>query len=101
MADASGEVSYIAARFPPGASEVPVRQGELIGYQGVYNGGPGARPIGGLHLHFSIVKSDLLGRYLNEAVFENTLDPTPYLGLSLNDPPGEAYPLRCLADPGT
>lgn len=94
MADRSGNTSYIEARFPPGSSGVAVQQGELIGYQGNYNGGPNA-PRVGLHLHFSIVRSDLLGNYLNESVFENTLDPTPYLGLALNDPPSEAFPLRC------
>ncbi len=95
MADLSGEQSYIADRFPPGSEGVPVRQGALIGYQGEYNGGLDA-PRAGLHLHFSIVRSDLLGRYQNESVFENTLDPTPYLGLALNDPPSDAFPLRCL-----
>lgn len=100
MADRSGEISYIAERFPPGAQNVPVQQGELIGYQGDYNGGPNA-PRVGLHLHFSIVRSDLLGHYLNESVFENTIDPTPYLGLALNDPPSEAFPLRCLSPDGT
>lgn len=94
MADLSGEQSYIVDRFPPGSENIPVRQGELIGYQGVYNGGLTA-PRVGLHLHFSIVTSDLLGRYKNEAVFENTLDPTPYLGLALNDPPSAAFPLAC------
>lgn len=98
MADLTGTTSYIAERFPPGAKDVPVRRGELIGYQGEYNGGPTAPRIG-LHVHFSIVKSDLLGHYLNEARFENTLDPTPYLGLAVNDTPSEAFPLRCLPPP--
>ncbi len=95
MADESGAVSYIDGRFPPGTTGMPVAQGDLLGYQGVYNGGNGA-PAVGLHVHFSIVRSDLFGRYLNEAVFENTLDPTPYLGLSLNDPKSGEFPLRCL-----
>jgi len=99
MASADGARSYIVDRFPPGAAEVPVRQGELIGYQGSYNGGPGAAAIG-MHLHFSIVHSDASGRYLNESVFANTLDPTPYLGLKLNDPPSADFPLRCLPPPG-
>jgi hypothetical protein len=95
MADRSGEHSFIEASFPPGSADVPVRQGDLLGYQGIYNGGGNASQIG-LHVHFSIVRGDLLGHYLNESVFGNTLDPTPYLGLALNDPPGDAYPLRCL-----
>ena len=98
MADLSGAHSFIEARFPPGSADVPVRQGDLLGYQGIYNGGVNASRIG-LHLHFSIVRGDLLGHYLNESVFANTLDPTPYLGLALNDPPSEAFPLRCLTPP--
>ncbi|MBN1966038.1 MAG: M23 family metallopeptidase [Anaerolineae bacterium] len=98
MANESGSQSYIEARFPPGAREVPVQQGELLGYQGLYNGGPGLAQIG-LHLHFSIVRSDTDGSYRNESVFANTLDPTPYLGLPLNNTASELFPLRCLPAP--
>lgn len=34
-----------------------------------------------MHLHFSIVKDDGNGRFLNELRIENTLDPSPYLRL--------------------
>ena len=98
MANRAGTESYIPAAFPPGSSDVPVRQGEVIGYQGLYNGGPDAPTIA-MHVHFSIVKSDRAGGYLNEAVFDNTLDPTPYLGLALNNPAGSAFPLPCLPPP--
>jgi len=37
----------------------------------------------GMHLHFSIVKSDSEGRFLNESKIENTLDPSPYFGIPL------------------
>jgi hypothetical protein len=37
-----------------------------------------------VHLHFSIVKDDGQGKYLNELSIQNTLDPSPYLGLILN-----------------
>jgi hypothetical protein len=37
-----------------------------------------------VHLHFSIVKDDGNDGYLNELEIGNTLDPSPYLGLSLN-----------------
>lgn len=95
MANIAGTESYIQPEFPPGTSEVFVQQGQIIGYQGLYNGGSGAARIG-LHLHFSIVKSDQTGHYLNETIFENTLDPTPYLGLALNDPTSDRFPLQCL-----
>jgi murein DD-endopeptidase MepM/ murein hydrolase activator NlpD len=81
MAGPDGE-SYIAPDFPPGTSEVYVEAGSLLGYQGNYSGTPN-NPVG-VHLHFSIVKDDGQGFYLNELEIGNTLDPSPYLGLSLN-----------------
>jgi murein DD-endopeptidase MepM/ murein hydrolase activator NlpD len=75
-------VSYISEKFPSGSLEVPVEPGELLGYQGNYSGDPG-NPVG-VHLHFSIVKDDGEGQWLNELEIQNTLDPSPYLGLPLN-----------------
>lgn len=81
MASPEGE-SYIAPDFPPGTFEVYVEAGRLLGYQGNYSGTPN-NPVG-VHLHFSIVKDDGQGSYLNELEMANTLDPSPYLGLPLN-----------------
>jgi peptidoglycan LD-endopeptidase LytH len=81
MADASG-YSLIHAAFPPGVSEIFVRAGDLIGYQGNYSGTAG-QPVG-VHLHFSIVLDDGQGKFLNELAIENTLDPSSYLGITLN-----------------
>jgi peptidoglycan LD-endopeptidase LytH len=81
MADATGNPT-IAPDFPAGTREVYVEAGTLLGYQGNYSGAPGS-PVG-VHLHFSVVKDDGFGRYLNELEIENTLDPSPYLGLRLN-----------------
>ena len=81
LADKSG-LSYIAADFPPGASEVFVPAGTLLGYQGNYSGDPD-NPTG-IHLHFSIVRDNGDGNFLNELAIRNTYDPSPYLGLELN-----------------
>jgi hypothetical protein len=81
MADSNGD-SYIAPEFPPGTTEKFVEAGTLLGYQGNYSGDPG-NPVG-VHLHFSIVLDDGQGSFLNELKIENTLDPSPYLGLELN-----------------
>lgn len=81
MADRDGS-SFIDEAFPPGTSEVYVEAGTLLGYQGDYSGDPN-NPTG-IHLHFSIVKDDDSGTYLNELKIDNTLDPSPYLGLPLN-----------------
>ncbi len=53
-----------------------------MGYQGNFSGEPN-NPVG-VHLHFSIVQDDRQGRFRNELKIENTLDPSSYLGLSLN-----------------
>jgi len=81
MADPQGN-SYIVSDFPPGTYEVYVKAGTLLGYQGNYSGNPG-NPTG-VHLHFSIVREDGQGRFTNELEIENTIDPSPYLGLPLN-----------------
>ncbi len=63
--------------------------GTLLGYQGNYSGTAG-NPTG-VHLHFSIVLDDGEGRFLNELEISNTLDPSPYFNLALNekDNPGD------------
>jgi murein DD-endopeptidase MepM/ murein hydrolase activator NlpD len=81
MADMEGN-SYILDDFPPGTSEFFVEEGTLLGYQGNYSGTPG-NPVG-IHLHFSIVKDDGKGSFLNELKIQNTLDPSPYFDLPLN-----------------
>jgi murein DD-endopeptidase MepM/ murein hydrolase activator NlpD len=81
MADRAGN-SFIEPAFPPGAREVFVERGTLLGYTGDYNG-DSLRDIW-VHLHFSIVRDDGSDRYTNELEFANTIDPTPYLGLPLH-----------------
>lgn len=81
LADQTGD-SYISEQFPPGTHEVPVKAGTFLGYQGNYSGTPN-HPVG-VHLHFSIVKDDGSGSFLNELEIKNTLDPSPYFGLDLN-----------------
>ena len=94
MANDNGSKSYIVDDFPPGTSEKWVEQGTLLGYQGTYSG---TGPAIAMHLHFSIVQSDSGGVFLNEAVIDNTLDPSPYLGMSLNIADAPERPIRCTA----
>ena len=81
MADEAGN-SFISALFPPGTKEFYVKAGTILGYQGDYSGDPN-NPVG-VHLHFSIVKDDGSGHFLNELVIKNTYDPSPYFNLALN-----------------
>ena len=81
MADQFGN-SFISAEFPAGTSEKLIEAGTFLGYQGDYSGDPN-NPVG-VHLHFSIVEDDGTGDFKNELEIDNTLDPSPYLGLPLN-----------------
>jgi len=92
LADSSGH-SLITDEFPPGTVDAFVSTGTLLGYQGNYSGTPGSPT--GIHLHFSIVKDDGSGRFLNELDIENTLDPSPYFGLELNANDNKAFIPLC------
>ena len=82
MADPGGS-SFIVPDIPPGAYELFVAAGTLLGYQGNYSG-EAANPVG-IHLHFSVVQSNADGSYKNELDIANTYDPIPYLGLAQKD----------------
>ena len=79
--------------FPPGTEEEFVRQGTLLGYQGLYNGTEGYQIT--MHVHFSIVLSDSNDSFRNETRFGNTIDPSPYFGLTLNAGQGPVIPVTC------
>jgi len=95
MASTDG-LSFISEQFPPGTSDVYVEAGRLLGYQGNYSGDP-INPTG-VHLHFSIVKDDGQGDFRNELKIANTLDPSPYLGLSVNANENPTQIVVCLQE---
>ena len=95
MADEAGN-DFIDDAFPPGTVEKFVAQGTLLGYTGNYNGNS-LREVW-VHLHFSIVEDDGNGIYSNELDFDNTLDPSPYLGIPVNYHCGQVNS-GCTADP--
>ena len=81
MADSQGN-SFVSSEFPMGSEEIYVEAGSFLGYQGNYSGDSN-NPVG-VHLHISIVKDNGFGNFKNELEIENTYDPTPYFGLSLD-----------------
>ena len=92
MADPQGN-PLIAIEYPAGTYEEFVKAGTLLGYQGDFSGDPN-NPVG-VHLHFSIVKDDGTGQFLNELDINNTLDPSPYFGLTLNSNNRPTFPIKC------
>lgn len=82
MADRSGNPDFISDEFPPGTYDKFVTRGTLLGYTGNYNGGS-ARGVW-VHLHFSIIRDDGSGGYTNELDFDNSIDPSRYLGIPVN-----------------
>lgn len=91
MASKSGDQSFISSDFPPGTTEKAVKQGTLLGYQGLYSG---SEPPILMHLHFSIV-IDKGGSFTNETRFNDTIDPSPYFGMTLNTWSHPTIPVRC------
>jgi peptidoglycan LD-endopeptidase LytH len=93
MANRAGTSDYIVDDFPKGTYAKFVKQGTLLGYQGEYAGtAPGAWIA--MHVHLSIVEDGPTG-YLNEAVLDNTIDPSPYFDLTLNIDKEPDRPIRC------
>ncbi len=95
LADEDG-ISFISEDFPPGTYEEFVPAGTFLGYQGDYSGTPG-NPTG-VHLHFSIVKDDGEGGFLNELDINNTLDSSPYFGMNLNAHENQGEIPACLQE---
>lgn len=93
MADKSGKNDFIEPAFAPGTREFFVEQGTLLGYTGDYSGSP-VRSVW-THLHFSIVLDDGDGNYLNELIFGNTVDPSPYLGMDVVFERNRELPVGC------
>lgn len=109
MASAWGHRSFVDPRFPPGSEGVPVRNGDLLGYQGEYSAQLGT-PYW-VHLHFAILPAPADGAFPAEMVDAGlggqkdseevgqqvVLDPALYLGIVGDEITGRAawMPLRC------
>lgn len=93
MAAADGSQSFVVEQFPPGTREQFVQQGTLLGYQGEYAGDVSYRV--GLHVHLSLVLSEANGSFKNEAILDNTLDPSPYFGMPLSIDSLPYRPIQC------
>jgi len=105
MASQDGQVSYVGTAFPPGATEIFVKAGQLLGYQGSYRSA-------WIHLHFAILPLLADGSFPAALVWRDTAsdlslqevlvqvdyrNPTDYLGIAGSYVAGAAdwLPLHC------
>jgi len=94
MAGPTGVESFVAADFPPGMTNMPVRAGDLIGHQGSWSGRPNF-PMW-VHLRFALVRAMDDGAFPAEITPAVLLDPAPYLGIAAAaSSNGSPIPLRC------
>jgi len=109
MASGWGHESFVVQDFPPGSKGVPVKRGQLLGYQGQWFGQPGMSIW--VHLHFAVLPAMADGSFPAEIVWlvaeeeplpdgselERPLDPSPYLGTVGSVVMGRPtwMPLRC------
>ena len=78
---ANGTDYYVAQDFPLGARDIPVKAGQLLGYQGAWSGKP-LWPKW-IHMHFAVVRAQDQADFPSEFTLEDVLDPTPYLNMEL------------------
>ncbi|MEX2144218.1 MAG: M23 family metallopeptidase [Anaerolineales bacterium] len=95
LANQDGE-SFISKEFPQGTFERYVEAGAFLGYMGDFSGEAG-NPTG-MHLHFSIVKDDGNGEFLNELDIRNTYDPSPYFKMAFNHSQNPSEIPLCLGE---
>ena len=93
MAAANGTDSYIVADFPPGVTDIPVKSGQLLGYQGTWSGTP--QWPSWMHTFlvvFDTVRNDALPAAIPPG---GQLDPAPFMGLSVDRDNQNLQPIKC------
>jgi hypothetical protein len=95
MAAASGIDSYVAQDFPLGATRIPVKAGQLLGYQGTWSGKPFWPRW--MHMHFAVVRVESQDDFPSGLTLEDMLDPAPYLNVELKPETDteNSQPLKC------
>ncbi len=93
MGAPNGIDSYVAQDFPLGTANIPVKAGQLLGYQGSWSGTP-QWPIW-VHAHFTALNVPDPGTFPDKILLENIIDPLPYLGLTLDMNNKLTQPLKC------
>ena len=92
MMNGNGTDSYVAPEFPQGTVSMPVRAGQLLGYQGRWSGRPNWP--GWMRVHLAVIKATDQETFPSPLTPDSILDPLPYLGLSPHSR-GTAQSLSC------
>jgi 4-amino-4-deoxy-L-arabinose transferase-like glycosyltransferase len=81
MAAANGVDSYVVDDFGLGDTGIPVKAGQLLGYQGSWSG----RPLWPewVHVYFILIRAPEGGGQPRNVGLDDILDPAPYLNLGL------------------
>ena len=93
MAASNGTDSYVVGDFPAGTTNVPVQSGQLIGYQGSWSGNPPWPKW--VHMSFAVIYSSQQNTFPEKVTPEITLDPVPYLGLTVETGNENPQTLNC------
>ncbi len=93
MSAANGTDSLVAKDFPIGVENVPVKAGQLLGYQGSWSGNPSWPKW--MHALFILTRPTDQGAFPTQFTPSLALDPTPYLNLALQAENKNMQPLQC------
>jgi hypothetical protein len=93
MATGDGKDSLVAKDFPAGSTNVPVKSGQLLGYQGSWSGTP-FWPTWA-HTFFGTAKASQGAVFPKNIAPANILDPALYLGLNIDLGNKNPQPLKC------
>ncbi len=100
MASGWGGWTFIEPRFTLGSKDIPVKRGDLLGFQGQFSAQLGTPTW--VHLEFTVLPAGADGGYPEQLSrgqeASGVLDPAPYLGIEGRAATGQAVwmPLYCL-----
>jgi hypothetical protein len=93
MAAANGADSFVAEDIPEGTTNLPVKSGQLLGYQGSWSETPQWPKW--VHMSFALTEGMAQESLPEDLSAKDTLDPAQYLGLIV-EPGNESHqPLKC------
>jgi 4-amino-4-deoxy-L-arabinose transferase-like glycosyltransferase len=93
MAASNGSDSFVADEFPAGITDIPVKSGQLLGYQGTWSGTPQWPKW--VHGFIALVDAHGKSSQPQNVTSNDLLDPAPYLGLIVEAGKDHPQPLKC------